>query len=231
MRKAVLPSVLPLYLLAACLGCTGCTVIGAGAGALVDEAAKKHVDGEDAAMLRLGQRMSVMLKDGRRLKGRLEAFEMTPLDQYAVEYEQVKQQRPLNLELPALGADVRIEGSHERWAGQFIAFERTSVRVQPRGRAVEQSIPFDRIAYLQVADGIQLTREQLVRLAAYGSVPVLCQGLRVRTKGASESILLDFDEIAGVSYSTHNGLMFGATLGVVGDILLISSLEELDELE
>ena len=47
----------------------------------------------------------------------------------------------------------------------------------------------------------------------------------------TETVLLDFDEIAAVSYSGHNGMAFGAVVGLIGDILMVEALNDLDTLQ
>jgi hypothetical protein len=125
-KKIYLKSAWLMAMTALSLSISGCSVVGLGAGAMIDESKPdyKDIPGYKAGTIKKDTETTVFLRDGSQLEGKYGGLsKISPAD-YAKTYANVQTAKPCNVVLPVIGdtVDVLLKRKTRR-NNEFLGFD------------------------------------------------------------------------------------------------------------
>lgn len=217
-----------LLLALAALGSSGCTIIGAGVGAIADSAAKKRLPPENIASVQAGRtRVTLRLKDGTEIRGRIVEFERAPQSEYAKQYARAQNQELQGGLLPSLGDRIsvvqRVMDHREGLAGEFLGVDSACLLLRREPDSEPEAVLFSKILSLSVADVAVIDVQRMALLASQGKLPRVYRAVLLRRSG-QDVVEVSIDQIDQISVNSSKGLVSGILLGIAGDAILLSTL-------
>lgn len=199
----------------------GCTVIGAGVGAVIRTPARDPRPGLPAEFIRMKKGDVVLLRfrDGRTLSGTFDTLRSRPPSEYEPLYAAFQKSSAEGGQLPDLGPIQLLFGDRsEGEKFELVGLEEAGIVV--RGRGGENSlVRFMRIRSL-TSGARAIEVRTLERLVVSGAVP---SPTEVRLKGVMEGIGLN--EVSSLEYRPRRGhVLIGAAAGFVLDLISFAVL-------
>ncbi len=209
--SSVLPAVLAMALVAA-----GCTAIGFGIGAAIDNSHKSPdtVEGWQILRIEKGTRVTVFLRDGSEVQGTFSGVSFDAKE-YAQRYEEYQRQAD-GVALPPLGDTIAVSNPKGKTkAGRFEGFEFASMSLRPEGNASPVDVPFDKVSAVSFAGREPLTGGQLQALSGRGALPQ-----RNRMAVGGDLIPIELVNRVEVPHRGHAKII-GALIGLAVDAVVI----------
>jgi hypothetical protein len=214
-------------LLSSVLGSSGCTLAGAGLGALVDSGTQKKVPPERVAVLRSGKRVTVFLKNGGQLKGRYQRIEFVPESEYAEAYGRFRAQQPDMQRLPEMGESVEVSmklATHwsGNWSGRFLGLDRGHLLVRSEVGAQPTFVALGKIQRISAAGRGAIEASALSQIASRPDMPPLASAILLEVGKNTVSVPIDTIDRVRIR---SNATAICAGLGLVGDLTLLALLQ------
>ncbi len=173
-----------LIVAAATLALHGCSLTLAGLGALSDASKPDQtiLSGWQAATIKRGTSINVVLKDGSRLSGKYCGLDRISIVQYAANYSEAREQKPEGILLPALGDSLGIslfskkaKAPENKLEGTLKGFvhDRILILTTQKGKTWPSEVDLSMVE--KIADGrdCAIAGETIKRLIFEGKIPVL----------------------------------------------------------
>jgi hypothetical protein len=226
-RRQVLAAVLLLASLTS-VHLTGCSLVGFGIGAVVDNARVTRLESDRphrVVRLTRGTPVTLVLTDSARVSGRLGSTRWVPDEESARRYADWHAALGDSEPMPAWNQEVTVDLG-ERWfeAGRFRGFAPGGIRLARAGKTRE--IAFERVAGLSDGHGNEFPLAVLGRHLQAGSLPVYWQVEVVATDGTT---WVDYERIAFVELAVpKHGKVTGVAVGAAMDIAFIAAYSSMD---
>lgn len=213
-----------LALVAVTATAAGCTLLGLGAGALVDRGGshRKVIAGWQVATIKPGQPIDLVLEGGQLITGRFGGLHRAAPAEYAQAYSRWREIGAGGA-FPLLGPGATLRTRESDSKADLVGFEHETVVVRLPDRQEDSRIRLDKVLALSDAGGKTVDGAALLTLAATGKMPLLT---RVAVDTPSGRVTVPLDEVSTVLLHTSagRGKLVGALVGLGIDILIIASL-------
>lgn len=202
----------------------GCTAIGWAIGRQTDKGKpplQVPVAVADVDTLKPGQRIEVVLWDGRKLTGTYRGLVWAKPDEYAARYEEARKALAPSLELPALGPGARLTLTTGKFGtGRYLGLGPDFVWFHEPGAKEPEPVRLHRVASLTDGAGRTLSGERLKLLLGERRVPTLVS-LAVEQPG--EDAVVSHEQVAGLTRidPVHSGRNTGLIIGAVLDVAVV----------
>jgi hypothetical protein len=211
------PNLALLIAAVATLAVNGCSLIGLGIGASIDSSRpnQKTVPGWQAAAIKPGTAVTVVLKDGTRLSGKYAGPGHIPAEQYAAIYSQAREQLPEGI-LPALGDSIDIglfleKAKEQTVEGTFEGFEHDRILTTLKGRTGLSDVHLSTVIKI-VGNGEVVFGETLKRLIFEGKIAVLSA---IVVEGGAGKTWVQMDNVSQIETPVKEyGALIGFLVGV-----------------
>lgn len=199
---------------------TGCSLIGAGIGYLVDKdkPTVKELPPGGAFTIESGTRITLQVKDSTSRAGTFQRATREEEAEYVGRYL-AWHANVAHGDAPGISDTVEIRSASGTTHGTFTGFGYRSAEVRVADRPVPVSVSFDKIISFADARGDSFSSVRLGNLAATGLLP--SRTALVLAVGKSE-VATPMDSIATISVPTErHGAMTGFVIGLTVDVSLV----------
>ena len=222
MGNAAASRITVVGLVAAALGCTGCSLIGAGVGAAVDgkrnrAARPTYMQGFEITNVKPGSSVTLVLAGGERIAGRYDGLESAAAE-YGPRYARGRA-GVHELTLPELGERVIVAPlSGDPLPAVFAGFDSGRVIVQLDGQGGTVRFALRRLASLTAKDGTVLPGPRLEALVADRRVPLLSRIALGRWR-------VPLEQVKSVEFRprSHKGPITGFVVGAMIDVIVVAA--------
>lgn len=225
------------------LSATGCSVVGYGAGAVIDHSRpdKEYLDGWQIGKIETGREMIVHLKDGSSAAGKYEGLVALPDSDYAANYSLFQSAESPPLILPPLGDTVKIKVKQQpereyRFRCFIYKYDGTAHTMESSQGAKYQFILAESIAggvleqiclidldRIETGEGMMGKGDLIGELAEHGKIPLKTAALVKSSFDGGR--LFPVNSIAKVETTRiKNAKITGLKMGLVVDILAAAGL-------
>ena len=200
---------------------SGCTLIGLGIGALVDD----HSQGKPRTVSPLavasaspGQSVELSLRDGSLVTGRLQGVEAVEDALYRERWKGSLQALAGTATLPGLGA-VHVRTAKGEADATLLGLRPGRLVIRQGRRVDADTVALDSLTSLGVPGGGSVDGVTVARLAQEGKLPFL-DALVVKANGARRVIPLE--DVHSASFLSKSGKKTGAIIGAVLDAAVVT---------
>ncbi len=202
----------------------GCSLIGLGTGALIDAHHRGGPPQKKLHSVLEGDPVTLVMRDGRRIRGIYVGVEPTAPDEYATAYERWRATWPPAEMPPPLGASLTCrlrstQPAETSVRGQLEGFDIKHMAVREVGGAKATKLAFSVIAWVADSSGTPTLWLEGVRRHS-GEIPSLTS-IAIRMGAAAERFRMD--QVARVETRTpRTGKIVGLVVGLVLDATTIA---------
>ncbi|HXB57083.1 MAG TPA: hypothetical protein VN461_20130 [Vicinamibacteria bacterium] len=215
---AVPTFVLPAVFTAA-VATSGCTAIGFGIGAAIDNSHKTPNTMEAWQIRRIekGTWVKVSLRDGSEVEGSFNGLSFDG-NEYAQRYEE-RQKQTEGVVLPSLGETITVSSPKGKTTvGRFDGFEFASIGFRPEGNSPPLDVPFEKVSAVSFAGREPLSGAQLQALRGQGALPL-------RSRMAVRDARIPVERVSQIAVPHHgHAKTIGALIGLGVDVAIIAVL-------
>jgi hypothetical protein len=215
---AVPPLALPAVFTAA-VAASGCTAIGFGIGAVIDNSHKNPdtVEGWQILRIEKGTWVKVFLRDGSEVEGSFNGLSFDG-NEYAQRYEE-RQKQADGVVLPSLGDTITVSSPKGRTTvGRFEGFEFASIGFHPEGNSSPLEVPFEKVSAVSFAGREPLSGAQLQALRGEGALPL-------RSRMAVRDARIPVERVSQMAVPHHShAKAIGALIGLGVDVAIIKAV-------
>jgi hypothetical protein len=224
-------SAVPLLLLSGVLaifGNSGCTAIGYGIGAAIDNHKQDYdtIPGWRAAGVERGKDISLMKKSGEELKGKYLGLDTIAVSQYAQWYNESREKYERDVLLPALGDSITYTflDRAQEYNGEFLGFDDQYICVRLMGafRIITAKIDMNTLERITDKSGHLIEVGKLKNLSSEGKIPAL-SAVRVTVKTDSDTLHIPTATVDKIVIPTDkNATWWGLGIGILIDLVVAS---------
>jgi hypothetical protein len=215
---------------------SGCSVVGLGVGAAIDDArSKEEFSNSELSKVKAGSNAIVILNDGTMVAGKFGGVEDKPEEEYLGEYDKFREENGPQVYLPGIGDTLRIisvdgyQGPH-RFEG--FDYARKNILAEELGSLEKREYPLRYLSEINNRYGESATGEELRFLLSHAEFPLKN---RIRILGDAETRYIDAGDInsieqhmSGKRHAKWIGLGIGLAIDITAIIVALTWDLDLD---
>ena len=207
---------------------SGCSLIGAGLGAIVDHSRPDTLFFESWMIKAVnpGSRINIILNGGNLVNGKYIGLEKVTTEEYAESYARSRNQNLKEVVLPELGDSIKvIDTLGRQWVCEFSGFDyHNFMSVREKGQTGPSMAGLNLIGKILDSDGNFIEVDKIRNLMTEGKLPLL-SSIVVQSKVGRIPVSMEKVHQIQVTVNKH-GVLIGFLIGAVVDLLLIYGITE-----